>query len=127
MPTPLEPQVHREAVLVKAAVRAGLSLGLTDTQTYDLLGLDARDLSSEASEKRCLHPEGDEGMACVALIRIWQYVDQLVGGDALKVRTWSTAPNAALGAVPAQLVCEPGGRDRVLAYLEGMLGGGGLD
>jgi len=104
------------ATLTKAALRAADRLGLSD-MLPDLLGIEAGLAGELTSGARTLDPGQPEWVAASKFLSIFRSLVTLAGGTE-GARAWLVSPNQALGAVPADLLRHPDGRDRVLRYLE---------
>ncbi|HEX7012014.1 MAG TPA: antitoxin Xre/MbcA/ParS toxin-binding domain-containing protein [Steroidobacteraceae bacterium] len=104
------------ATLTKAALRAADRLGLSE-MLPDLLGIDAGLASNLTNGARALDPARPEWLAASKFLSIFRSLVTLAGGTE-SARAWLVSPNQALGAVPADLLRSPVGRDRVLRYLE---------
>src|SRR6476660_4279026 len=91
------------AVLAKATRNAADRLGLRSRQLARLLGSSAASISRLQSQ-RGLDPESKEGELALLFLRLFRSLDAMVGGDDTKAREWLAAPNAHLGAVPAERI-----------------------
>jgi hypothetical protein len=69
---------------------------------------------------RGIDPASQEGQLALLLVRVFQSLDPLVGGDEARRVAWMHDHNKALQGVPAKLVENPEGLVATLAYLDGM-------
>ena len=108
----------RGAVLTKAAMRAGVRLGLSGKLLSDDLGL------SQAQISRMRNGEADLGENTKAfelaalLVRVFYSLDAIVGGDEAAAKAWITSENTALGARPIDRMVSIQGLADVVTYLD---------
>lgn len=104
------------ATLTKAVLRAADRLGLSE-MLPDLLGIDAEAAGELANGARTLDPSRPEWIAGSKFLSIFRALVTLAGGTE-SACSWLVSSNQVLGAAPADLLRNAGGRDRVLRYLE---------
>lgn len=104
------------AVLTKALLNAGRTLGLSQDVLGEIVG---RDRSSIA---RGLDPDSKAGELALLLIRCYRGLYSLVGGQPQDMRHWMHTPNRDIGGVPAEQVRSVAGLVRVVEYLDAMRG-----
>ncbi|MXU65641.1 MbcA/ParS/Xre antitoxin family protein [Oceanomicrobium pacificus] len=108
----------RSAVLTKTVFRAADRLGLSGRQVAAIVGV------SEATISRlrrgdALLEEGTKPFELSALlVRAFRSLDAITGGDEAVARAWMTAPNSAIGAVPAAHIATVQGLVDVVTYLD---------
>lgn len=79
------------------------TLQLAALKAVNALGLEAGHLDPEAQR---------------AIVEVYVRLHGLMGGDRANMAHWVSTPNKHLAGVPAELLTTPGGRERVLAYLD---------
>lgn len=108
----------RGSVLTRAMLRAAERLGLSGRQLSEVVGV------SEATVSRLKRGEArlEEGskpfQLAALLVRAFRSLDAITGGDETVARVWMTAPNAALGARPAERISTVQGLVDVVTYLD---------
>lgn len=107
-------------VLGKALQRAAHGLGLDGQKISRTVGFSEIDVSLILRGERGIVPVSKQGQLSLMLIRVFQSLDALVGGDDAKRRDWMTSRNSALNSVPASLIESVEGLARTLAYLDGL-------
>ena len=112
------PETDRAAVLTKAVVRASDRLALSGHQLALVLGVSDAQVSRYRGGTAAL-PEGTKPYELAALlVRAFRSLDAITGGDEAVARAWLAAPNAALGARPADRLTSVQGLVDVVAYLD---------
>lgn len=111
------------AVLTRAVERAAGSLGVTNRELAEVLGVSPSSLSRLARGRR-IRPETKEGELALLFLRVFRSLDALLGGDAESCRRWLRSYNHHLAGIPAELVRTVGGLVRVAEYLDAMRGHG---
>lgn len=111
------------AVLTRAVERAAVSLGLSNRELAEVIGVSAASLSRLARGRR-IRPESKEGELALLFLRVFRSLDALLGGDAESCRRWLRSYNHHLAGVPAELVRTVGGLAGVAEYLDAMRGHG---
>jgi len=104
---------------MQALRRAGVALGLTEAQLARAVGLSTPDWEGLAAGQR-LNPASQAGKRATQLIRCYLALGSLVGGSREAVRQWLGTRNRHLGGVPADVLMEPDGLDRMADYLDGL-------
>ncbi len=112
----LEPDAR--AVLAKALLNAGHTLGLSRERLGEIIG---RDRTSIA---RGLDPNSKAGELALMLIRCYRSLYALVGGQPEAMRHWMQTANRDTGGIPAEQIGSVQGLNRVLEYLDAMRGHG---
>lgn len=108
----------RGSILTRAMLRAAERLGLSGRQLSEVVGV------SEATVSRLKRGEArlEEGskpfQLAALLVRAFRSLDAITGGDETVARVWMTAPNAALGARPAERISTVQGLVDVVTYLD---------
>ncbi len=116
-------QVHADAVVAKAMVRAAQRLGLSQGELAEVLGTSAASVSRTWNGERPIAPDSAEGRHALLFLRVFRSLDALVGGDADKARRWLDARNSHLaGRAPRSLIASTAGLVRVADYLDAMRG-----
>lgn len=110
-------------VLTRAVERAAASLGLSNRELAEVIGVSPASLSRLARGRR-IRPESKEGELALLFLRVFRSLDALLGGDAESCRRWLRSYNHHLAGVPAELVRTVGGLAGVAEYLDAMRGHG---
>ena len=108
---------NEQAVLKKAYLNAGKSLGLSQADLGEVIG---RDRSTFA--RGGIDPGAKAGELALLLIRCYRGLYVLTGGRPEDMRHWMHTPNRDTGGVPAQQVRSVQGLARVVEYLDAMRG-----
>ena len=119
-----KPQVHPEAVLTKATVRAAEGLGLHNADLARIIGVSDSTVSRYKTKGAGISPTSKPGELALMLIRVFRSLDPLVGSDNEMRKAWMHSDHQALGGVPAKLIRHPEGLVRTLAYLAVMVSAG---
>jgi transcriptional regulator with XRE-family HTH domain len=106
-------------VLASATLRAAAMLGWTGRELAEVIGSSESTVSRMASGIRDLPPESKPGQMAALVIRAYRSLDALVGNDETRRLRWMSTYNAALGAIPRELMRTPEGLVRVVIYLDG--------
>lgn len=101
-------------VLATATQRAGHALGLSTAQTAAIVGCTLTDFTNG------LDPQSEPGRRALILIRIYQSLEVLVGGDSQLLQQWMTGNNQGIQGVPSEQIQTPEGMATILSYLEAM-------
>lgn len=99
-------------VLAGATIRSGQALGLKPDRTAAVVGCDQADFTQG------LDPQSNPGGRGLMLIRVFQSLDALLGGNQEMVLTWMNSPNDYFNVAPIELLEQAQGLDKVLGYLE---------
>lgn len=113
-------------VLGQAVRRAAEGLGMSVWALATTLGLDESCAADIASGARGIDPASPEGKSSLMLVKVFEALEAIVGGETAR-RTWMSTSHAALRGMPSLLVLTPQGLDRVLRYLEERCDLGGQD
>ena len=109
-------QVNSRAVLAKALLNAGKSLGLSRTELGQVVGKDRTSISRGISET------SKSGELALLFIRCYRSLYVLVGGDNRDMKHWMHTNNLHTGGVPAEQVKTVAGLTRVVEYLDALRG-----
>jgi hypothetical protein len=103
----------------KATARAADLLHLNNASLARVIGM-SEPIITSVRAGRGIDPASQEGQLALLLVRVFQSLDPLVGGDEARRVAWMHDHNKALQGVPAKLVENPEGLVATLAYLDGM-------
>jgi uncharacterized protein (DUF2384 family) len=104
------------ATLTKAVLRAAERLGLTDS-LHEIIGIDAASVERMRKGEIALDPSRAEWESATRFTGLFRSLLTLV--DTIEnARNWLSTPHQTLGAVPAEMLRTPNGRDHVLRYLD---------
>ena len=112
----------RARILAKAALRAAALLGLTQADLAPILGVSRATVSRIASGSYSLGPDQKTWELAALFVRLFRSLDALVGSNETQARAWLNSENAALGAVPRQMLSTVEGLVRVVQYLDAARG-----
>jgi hypothetical protein len=122
MTTPLVVSAPDAAsVLTRAVLSAAARLGLRNRRLAEVIGTSEASVS-RLSAGRTIDPASKQGELALLFVRLYRSLDALVGGDDAQARVWLHAPNAHLGAVPADRIRRVEGLVDVIQYLDAMRG-----
>ncbi len=108
----------RGQVLTRAALRAAERLGLSARQFARITGLSEPSVSRLKKGASGIE-EGSKAWELAALlVRLFRSLDAITGGDEAVARSWMSARNEALGAVPVEKITSVQGIVDVCAYLD---------
>ena len=108
----------RSLVLTKAVIRAADRLDLTARQVGRVLGLSEPTISRMKRGQFVIEDGTKPFELAALLVRAFRSLDAITGGDEAVARSWMTAPNTALGGIPAERILSVGGLVDVVAYLD---------
>lgn len=98
------------AVLQKAAQRA-----------VELLGMNSVDSPAVVpASVRSNQNQGRLDPAALQVVQIYNWLDQIMGGELEVMKAWWHSTNKALEATPNELARSEAGREMIIAYLEAM-------
>lgn len=109
-------QPEKKAVLAKAVINAGKSLGLTQDEVGQVIGRDRSAFS------RGIDPDTKVGELALLLVRCYRSLYAMVGGDESTIKHWMHTPNHYFNAIPAEEVKSVTGLARVVDYLDAIRG-----
>jgi DNA-binding XRE family transcriptional regulator len=116
------PAAARGTTLSKATLRAARLLDIRQAELAPILGLSRATVSRMASGGYPLQ-EGQKAWELAALfVRLFRSLDALVGSKDDQAQAWLNSENAALGAVPRQLLARAEGLVSVVHYLDAARG-----
>ncbi|WP_297972552.1 antitoxin Xre/MbcA/ParS toxin-binding domain-containing protein [uncultured Amaricoccus sp.] len=105
------------AILTRAAVRAAERLGISGRRLAEVLGVSEAQVSRLRSGEAALAERTKPFELAALLVRVFRSLDAITGDEAV-ARAWLLAPNAALGARPAERITSVQGLADVVAYLD---------
>lgn len=108
----------RGAVLTKAVVRAAERLDISGRRLAAVLGVSEAQVSRFRTGDAALADRSKPFELAALLVRAFRSLDAITGGDEGVARAWLTAPNAALGARPAERITSAQGLVDVVTYLD---------
>ena len=118
-----QPQAQaRGKVLAKATMRAAALLELSQAELAPMLGVSRATVSRIASGALVLGPEQKAWELAALFVRLFRSLDALMGSNEAQARAWLNSANAALGAVPRDLIASAEGLVRVVQYLDAARG-----
>jgi putative toxin-antitoxin system antitoxin component (TIGR02293 family) len=123
MPTPLP--ADRSAVISKALLRAADLLGLSAPALTRSIGVPEVTVTRLRAGTRFLEVGTKPYELALLLIRVYQGLGTLVGGDDASRRSWMAADSLVLGGTPRDLVQTVVGLVATLDHLDGAAAGHG--
>ena len=112
-------RAQREAQTVsKATVRAAAGLGLSNRSLAGILGLSEASVSRMTRGEFVLDRQTKSFELAVMLIRLYRSLDAVTGGDPAVAAAWLRGGNAALHAVPLDLIQTVEGLVSTVLYLD---------
>ncbi|MGE4579966.1 MAG: MbcA/ParS/Xre antitoxin family protein [Desulfuromonadales bacterium] len=103
-------------VLAKAYPRAAAKLGLTETETAAIIGLDEAELGQPVD------PNSGSGQKALWLVAIATSLYALTGGDEKWMRAWLRNHNKLTGGIPAEQIKSAAGLARVARTVDALRG-----
>jgi hypothetical protein len=104
------------AVLLKALLSAGKSLGLSKSDIGKVIGKDRTSLN------RGIEPSSKTGELALLLIRCYRALHVLVGGQPDDLKHWMNTYNHHIQGIPAEKIHTVQGLTHVLEYLDAIRG-----
>jgi hypothetical protein len=103
--------------LAKASSRAAEAFGLNSLELAQVLGVSHEVFDHLLAGSQSLEPDSEEWARALGLLRIFDQLAALVGGDAGKMRAWINSFNQAFSTTPREILLRPTGIEVVLSYL----------
>ena len=106
-------------VLAEAVLKTANLLGLSNTQLAAVMGLDIMSMN-QIEFSAVLEPTSAHGEAGLLLIRLYQNLSSLTGGDSEWIDYFMNAFNTATDGVPIQQIQNRKGLEKVLMVVEAL-------
>ena len=106
-------------VLAEAVLKTANLLGLSNTQLAAVMGLDIMSMN-QIEFSAVLEPTSAHGEAGLLLIRLYQNLSSLTGGDSEWIDYFMNAFNTATDGVPIQQIQTRKGLEKVLTVVEAL-------
>ena len=106
-------------VLAEAVLKTANLLGLSNTQLAAVMGLDIMSMN-QIEFSAVLEPTSAHGEAGLLLIRLYQNLSSLTGGDSEWIDYFMNAFNTATDGVPIQQIQTREGLEKVLTVVEAL-------
>ena len=106
-------------VLAEAVLKTANLLGLSNTQLAAVMGLDIMSMN-QIEFSAVLEPTSAHGEAGLLLIRLYQNLSSLTGGDSEWIDYFMNAFNTATDGVPTQQIQTREGLEKVLTVVEAL-------
>ena len=106
-------------VLAEAVLKTANLLGLSNTQLAAVMGLDIMSMN-QIEFSAVLEPTSAHGEAGLLLIRLYQNLSSLTGGDSEWIDYFMNAFNTATDGVPTQQIQTREGLEKVLMVVEAL-------
>ena len=111
--------VSTATVLAEAVLKTADLLGLSNTQLATVMGLDIMSMN-QIEFSAVLEPASPQGEAGLLLIRLYQSLSALTGGDSEWIDYFMNAFNTATDGVPTQQIQIIKGLEKVLTVVEAL-------
>ncbi|AZM37897.1 MULTISPECIES: DUF2384 domain-containing protein [Acinetobacter] len=111
--------VSTATVLAEAVLKTADLLGLSNTQLATVMGLDIMSMN-QIEFSAVLEPASAQGEAGLLLIRLYQSLSALTGGDSEWIDYFMNAFNTATDGVPTQQIQIIKGLEKVLTVVEAL-------
>ena len=105
--------------LAEAVLKTANLLGLSNTQLAAVMGLDIMSMN-QIEFSAVLEPTSAHGEAGLLLIRLYQNLSSLTGGDSEWIDYFMNAFNTATDGVPTQQIQTREGLEKVLTVVEAL-------
>jgi hypothetical protein len=109
---------RQEAVLSKAAIRAGERLGLANVVLAKVLGLSEASVSRMRSGEFLLSRDSKPFELAQLFVRLFRSLDAITGGDDASSRSWIVSENLVLKGRPVELIKTIRGLTATVAYVD---------
>ena len=106
-------------VLAEAVLKTANLLGLSNTQLAAVMGLDLMSMN-QIKFSAVLEPTSSQGKTGLLLIRLYQGLSALTGGDSEWIDYFMNAFNTATNGVPTQQIQNRKGLEKVLTVVEAL-------
>jgi len=106
-------------VLAEAVLNTADLLGLSNTQLATVMGLDLKSMN-QIEFSAVLEPASSQGKTGLLLIRLYQGLSALTGGDSEWIDYFMNAFNTATNGVPIQQIQNRKGLEKVLTVVEAL-------
>jgi hypothetical protein len=106
-----------QVVLTKAVIKAAQFLGFSRPLLARVLGVSRASVSGFARGTRSMAPESKRGELGMLLVRLYQSLDALVGGNEAQCKAWMRCYNRPLNGRPLDLIARVEGLVSVVVYL----------
>lgn len=106
-------------VLAEAVLKTANLLGLSNTQLAAVMGLDLMSMN-QIEFSAVLEPTSSQGKTGLLLIRLYQGLSALTGGDSEWIDYFMNAFNTATNGVPFQQIQNRKGLEKVLMVVEAL-------
>ena len=118
-----DPALRRGRILTAAAIKAAETLGLTQAQLAQIIGVSAPTVSRMRSGDYLLSEGRKEWSLAALFVRLYRSLDSIVAGRPEDARAWLHSANRTFGdAQPAQLIADVQGLVHVVDYLDAARG-----
>ena len=107
------------SVLAEAILNTADLLGLSQTQLAAVMGLDLTSMN-QIEFSAVLEPTSSQGKTGLLLIRLYQSLSTLTGGDSEWIDYFMNAFNTATDGVPIQQIQTRKGLEKVLTVVEAL-------
>ena len=111
--------VSTATVLAEAVLNTADLLGLSQTQLATVMGLDLASINT-LEFSAVLEPTSAHGEAGLLLIRLYQSLSALTGGDSEWIDYFMNAFNTATDGIPIQQIQTREGLEKVLMVVEAL-------
>ena len=111
--------VSTATVLAEAVLKTANLLGLGNTQLATVMGLDLKSMN-QIEFSAVLEPASPQGEYGLLLIRLYQSLSTLTGGDSEWIDYFMNAFNTATDGVPIQQIQNRKGLEKVLTVVEAL-------
>lgn len=119
----VSPAARRGRVLTLATLTAAETLGFTQAQLAQIIGVSAPTVSRMKSGDYLLAEERKEWALAALFVRMYRSLDSMVGGRSEDARAWLNSANRAFDdALPAQMVTDVQGLVHLVDYLDAARG-----
>ena len=119
-PTPRrDPDADRTAKVVsKATARSAAILGLTNAGLAKVIGVSPPTASRLRDGAYILPFGGKNYELALLLIRLFRWLDAMMGGEEAAAKSWMRTPNLALGSAPIDRIMSVPGLVEAVAYVD---------
>jgi len=113
----VEEEVGDRQVLGKALFNAARALGISKADAAQIVGRDRTGISRDG-----IDPKSKAGELALMLVRVYQGLYAVVGGDSVNMQHWVSTPNSIFGKAPREMMETCEGLARVVMYIDAIRG-----
>lgn len=111
--------IDRKVVLAEALLKTAERLGLKQVQLASVIGVELA-IINQMETNPVLDPTSQQGKSALSLIRLYQALHGLTGGDPVWINHFMNSQNTITGDIPIQQIQTKNGLVKVLEFVEAL-------